>query len=139
MTSLGTADLFKMIVPPMNDNLETIPLGKLGWTHLRSKIRIRQVSISDEQSIRIQQDKTLGADLGERVQIMEPDITNQDICFDAMEDILRVIENQFSGALKQKLIRDLEHARTIETALLSESSLAKDWLTPEEDEAWKDL
>ena len=26
-----------------------------------------------------------------------------------------------------------------ETALLSESSLAKEWLTPEEDEAWKDL
>jgi len=27
----------------------------------------------------------------------------------------------------------------IETALLSESSLAKDWLNPEEDEAWKHL
>ncbi len=26
-----------------------------------------------------------------------------------------------------------------ETALLSESSLQKDWLTPEEDEAWKHL
>lgn len=26
-----------------------------------------------------------------------------------------------------------------ETALLSESSLAKEWLTPKEDEAWKDL
>ena len=26
-----------------------------------------------------------------------------------------------------------------ETALLSESSLAKEWLSPEEDEAWKDL
>jgi hypothetical protein len=27
----------------------------------------------------------------------------------------------------------------LETALASESSLKKDWLTPEEDEAWKDL
>lgn len=27
----------------------------------------------------------------------------------------------------------------LETALLSESSLRKDWLTPEEDEAWQDL
>ena len=27
----------------------------------------------------------------------------------------------------------------LETALLSESTLAKDWLTPEEDEAWQDL
>jgi hypothetical protein len=26
-----------------------------------------------------------------------------------------------------------------ETALLSEPALAKDWLTPEEDAAWKDL
>jgi hypothetical protein len=26
-----------------------------------------------------------------------------------------------------------------ETALLSEKSLAKEWLSPEEDEAWKDL
>ncbi len=28
---------------------------------------------------------------------------------------------------------------TTETALLSESSLAKDWLKPEEDEAWQHL
>ena len=27
----------------------------------------------------------------------------------------------------------------IETTILSESSLAKDWLKPEEDEAWQDL
>jgi len=69
--------------------------------------------------------------------IMTPDI-NQDICFD-IGDILKVIEDQFSGALKQKLVRELKHIETIETALLSESALAKDWLTPEEDEAWKDL
>ena len=28
---------------------------------------------------------------------------------------------------------------SVETCLLSESVLAKDWLTPEEDEAWQDL
>lgn len=28
---------------------------------------------------------------------------------------------------------------TLEVSVLSESSLAKDWLTPEEDEAWQDL
>jgi hypothetical protein len=27
----------------------------------------------------------------------------------------------------------------LEVSLLSEAALAKDWLTPEEDEAWKDL
>lgn len=29
--------------------------------------------------------------------------------------------------------------RQLETAVLSESSLKKDWLRPEEDEAWKNL
>jgi hypothetical protein len=33
-----------------------------------------------------------------------------------------------------------QHLQTsLETCLLSESALAKDWLTPEEDEAWQDL
>lgn len=138
MTSLGTVDLFKMPAPPRNTNLETVSLGTVGLTPLRSRIRIRQISMSDERSICIQQDKTLGADLGERIQIMTPDI-NQDICFDIIENMLKVIEDQFSGALKQKLIRELRHVETIEPALLSESALAEDWLTPEEDEAWKDL
>ncbi|MFZ4677723.1 MAG: DUF2281 domain-containing protein [Nodosilinea sp.] len=32
------------------------------------------------------------------------------------------------------------HAQdSLETALLSESALQKDWLLPEEDEAWQDL
>ena len=31
------------------------------------------------------------------------------------------------------------HADKVESALLSEMSLAKDWLSPEEDEAWQDL
>jgi hypothetical protein len=137
MTSLGTANLFKMPALPRNNNLETVSLGRAGWTSFRSRIQIKQVSISDERSIHIQQNRTLGADLGERIQIMTPDI-NQDICFD-IGDILKVIEDQFSGALKQKLVRELKHIETIETALLSESALAKDWLTPEEDEAWKDL
>ena len=33
----------------------------------------------------------------------------------------------------------LEREDKNETAFLSESSLKKDWLRPEEDEAWKDL
>lgn len=36
--------------------------------------------------------------------------------------------------LKEKLIK-----QKLETALMSESSLKKDWLQPEEDEAWQDL
>jgi len=35
--------------------------------------------------------------------------------------------------------KDLEPERKIETAIMSESSLRKDWLRPEEDEAWQDL
>jgi hypothetical protein len=36
--------------------------------------------------------------------------------------------------LKEKLVK-----QKLETALMSESSLKKDWLQPEEDEAWQDL
>ncbi|MDR1704597.1 MAG: DUF2281 domain-containing protein [Clostridiales bacterium] len=40
----------------------------------------------------------------------------------------------FVGYLKSKRIKNIP-----ETMLLSEPSLAKDWDTPEEDEAWADL
>jgi len=60
------------------------------------------------------------------------------------ETILRKIENlserdllevlRFISVLEKKPI-----AEKSETAILSESSLKKDWLRPEEDEAWKDL
>ena len=33
----------------------------------------------------------------------------------------------------------LEKGNKLELAVLSESSLKKDWMKPEEDEAWKDL
>lgn len=36
--------------------------------------------------------------------------------------------------LKARIVREQS-----ETALASEKSLARDWLRPEEDEAWKDL
>ncbi len=35
--------------------------------------------------------------------------------------------------------RDKDIKEKLEIALASESSLKKDWLRPEEDEAWKDL
>jgi hypothetical protein len=48
--------------------------------------------------------------------------------------IMITIEN------KTKLVNFRDTLEEIsETALLSESSLAKDWLKPEEDEAWKNL
>ncbi len=40
----------------------------------------------------------------------------------------------FVNFLKRKLIKE-----NTEAVLLSESSLRKDWLSPEEDEAWKNL
>ena len=49
----------------------------------------------------------------------------------------------FIQFLKQKHLSqeklDMEEINKLETALLSESSLAKDWLTKEEDEAWQHL
>ena len=38
-----------------------------------------------------------------------------------------------------KSVQDKSQIEQLETTLLSEAALAKDWLTPEEDEAWQDL
>lgn len=38
-----------------------------------------------------------------------------------------------------KFIKELEKKKGLETAILSESSLKKDWLNDKEDEVWKDL
>jgi hypothetical protein len=40
----------------------------------------------------------------------------------------------------QEVLSFVQHLQEkIEISILGESSLAKDWLTPEEDEAWQDL
>lgn len=38
-----------------------------------------------------------------------------------------------------RFIKTKRARETLEISLLSESSLGKDWLKPEEDEAWQDL
>ena len=38
-----------------------------------------------------------------------------------------------------KFLENKSRRKIPETAVLSEASLAKDWLKPEEDEAWKNL
>ena len=38
-----------------------------------------------------------------------------------------------------KFLKAKSQQETLEVSLLSESSLQKDWLRPEEDEAWQDL
>jgi hypothetical protein len=38
-----------------------------------------------------------------------------------------------------RFLKDKASRSRIETAMQSESVLAKDWSTPEEDEAWRDL
>ena len=43
-------------------------------------------------------------------------------------------ELDFVHFLKEKIRKE-----KLDTAIASESSLQKDWLSPEEDEAWKDL
>ena len=77
-----------------------------------------------------------------------------------MESVVIVAEAQMELSLREEAIRELEHApeallpavidflrflkekavRTAgETASLSESVLAREWLTAEEEEAWSDL
>ena len=38
-----------------------------------------------------------------------------------------------------RVIKDKQKREKLSISILSESSLAKDWLRPEEDEAWKEL
>ena len=38
-----------------------------------------------------------------------------------------------------RVIKDKQKREKLSISVLSESSLAKDWLRPEEDEAWKEL
>jgi hypothetical protein len=62
----------------------------------------------------------------------------------AKEAIVQVVEE-----LPEECLDDLAHyvaalrrraaLRSVPTALASEAVLAKDWLRPEEDEAWRDL
>lgn len=61
------------------------------------------------------------------------------------EQLLQEIEKTPNSTLKEVLdfllfikSRELQQEQ-LEITLLSESSLAEDWLTPEEDEAWQHL
>ena len=38
-----------------------------------------------------------------------------------------------------RFLKSKSNQERLETALLSETALGKDWLRPEEDEAWRDL
>ena len=62
----------------------------------------------------------------------------------AKESLLQEIE-QIPESLLPEVLEFVEYLKfkhrneKIETAILSEFTLAKDWLTPEEDEAWQHL
>jgi hypothetical protein len=63
---------------------------------------------------------------------------------DGKETLIRELEGLPEPILQEVLdsVRFLRTKATrerLETALLSESSLQKDWLRPEEDEAWQSL
>jgi hypothetical protein len=69
---------------------------------------------------------------------------NEDSPMNTKEQLINEIEGtpepvlsevlDFLHFLKAKTVRD-----KLDTATMSESSLGKDWLTPEEDEAWQSL
>ncbi|MCH7568037.1 MAG: DUF2281 domain-containing protein [Nanoarchaeota archaeon] len=57
-----------------------------------------------------------------------------------VEKVYRELKRLESTLEKKGIIAEQEIENNIsETALLSEKALAKEWLNPEEDEAWKDL
>ena len=58
--------------------------------------------------------------------------------------ILKEISNVPEPMLEEvldfiKFLENKSRKKIAETAVLSEAALAKDWLKPEEDEAWQDL
>ena len=64
---------------------------------------------------------------------------------DVKEQLIKEIEKTSDSTLKEVLdfllflkSRELQQ-KQLEISLLSEPSLAEDWLTPEEDEAWQHL
>lgn len=64
-------------------------------------------------------------------------MTKREILYNEIEEIPEsLLDNviDYISSLKLKMSQG-----KLDTAILSESSLAKDWLKPEEDEAWKDL
>ena len=57
-----------------------------------------------------------------------------------LTEIEQIPESLFPEILKFVQYLKYKHQQEqLETTLLSESALAKDWLTPEEDAAWQDL
>ena len=59
-----------------------------------------------------------------------------------VKDVFGKLKNWKLNAQKFKDERreeDIERDESLSRALLSESAFAKDWLSEEEDEAWKDL
>ena len=69
---------------------------------------------------------------------------NEDLPMNTKEELINEIEKASEPILSELL--DFVHflkAKTLrekmDTALMSESSLGKDWLNPEEDEAWQSL
>lgn len=57
-----------------------------------------------------------------------------------LTEIEQIPESLFPEVLKFVQYLKYKHQQeNLETALLSESALAKDWSTPEEEEAWQDL
>lgn len=58
--------------------------------------------------------------------------------------IIQELEQTPDSVLEQvlvflKFLNSAQAKENLETTLLSEASLGKDWLLPEEDEAWQDL
>ncbi|MDZ7704789.1 MAG: hypothetical protein U5L04_09940 [Trueperaceae bacterium] len=62
---------------------------------------------------------------------------------DKREEIVRELKHVSEPLLDEVMdfVRfvKFKHADKVESALLSETSLAKDWLSPDEEEAWRDL
>ena len=61
-------------------------------------------------------------------------------CREMLQDALQEMILAYRQQNKEiPLIKDRQKREKLSISILSESSLAKDWLRPEENEAWRDL
>ena len=64
-------------------------------------------------------------------------MSTKDIIFREIEETSELILEEILDFLL--FLKSKHQHEKLDTCVLSESSLAKDWLTPEEDEAWQAL
>lgn len=112
---------------------EIIAPGRSGWTLPKQRYEARLGPKSDpipyERNNYFGRDNVIGTDLQLLGEMMSRKVSGRGVLSD----------DELVDTIKKMIKEGSISCEEMETALLSEAALAEDWLSPEEDEAWKDL